>query len=241
MQDAPGAQPASVGGGLLAAPAAHMMRGHSSALMADRPLAAVVAHQPPGLAALRTTRLGRERARVAAAADRPLRPLRRWASRATAVRAYLRSHRRARAAEHPPAPLAAARPHLPTVLAGDRRSGPADRAQVRVALDSETHDRAHTPAPPAGPDRPLIAALAPRSSFAVRPIVRSPHSSHGSGEPCRQCEHCACSPGGRDRRRLVRHVVHVVCGRSRALRADPFPGPVAAVHAAHRARSTGLM
>ena len=152
---------------LIAAPAAHVVRRNAGAVAADRHLLARVAHQPPGLTALRAGGLRVQRARRSSAADRTLGPLRGRTSRAAAVRAGLRSDRRARAAQHPPAALAAARPDLPAVLARGGRTGPADRAQVRVAVDGEADDRADPAAPAAGPDRPLVAALAPRPAFAV--------------------------------------------------------------------------
>ena len=240
VQHAAGAQPAGVGGVLIAAAAAHGWRARRRNRGRPAPrgrgsASAGVSGRTPDSSPWR------QRAPVAAAADRPFGPVRRRASRAAAVRACLRPTGAHDAAQHPPAALAAARPHLPAVLARDGRSGPADRAQVRVAVDGETHDRAHPPAAAAGPDRPLVATLAPRAALAVRPAVNSPHASHGSGEPVAQCEHCAGSPAAGIAAGSP-HVAHVVCGRSRARRADPLPGPVGCgSRRTPRSAATGLM
>ncbi len=234
MKHATSTQAACVRRGLLTTPSADVVSGHAGALTADRLLVAGVAHQPPGLAALGAASFGRQGAGVAGAADRPLRPVRRRPSRAAAVRAFLRSHRRARAAQHPPTSLPAARAHLPALLAPDGRPGPADRAQVRVAVDSEADDRAHPPAPTAGPDRPLVAALAPRSSSAGpadRQIAANFARLRRASPAVRALRLLARS---RDRGRLATGRAPGVRSLA-ALRADPLLGPVAAVHAAHRA------
>jgi hypothetical protein len=78
VKDAACAQAACVGRVLGTAPAAEVVSGCASAPAADRLLIAAITHQPMGLPAVRAGVLGRERALVAAAADRALSPVGRW-------------------------------------------------------------------------------------------------------------------------------------------------------------------
>ena len=150
------------------------------------------------------------------------------------MRAGLRPNWRARAAKHPAAALTAARPDLPAVLALGGRASPADRAQVRVAVNGETDDRAHAPAAAAGPDRPLIAALAPRptlpvttggqlATLATRPRLARRAMRALRRRPVRRDRCRQPTPGAAGVRQLL------------ARAADPLLGPVGAVHAAHAA------
>src|SRR5450755_3128104 len=110
------AQPAVIGGGLIPAAPAHVVRRNASALAADRRLTAVIAHQPPLLTTPRTAALRVKRTVIARAAHRPLGPLRGRAAPLTAVRAGLRTDRRAGAAQHLATAHTSARADLPAVL-----------------------------------------------------------------------------------------------------------------------------
>jgi tetratricopeptide (TPR) repeat protein len=165
-----------VGSVLIAAAPAHVVRRNTGALAADRCLSAVVAHQPPLLAALRAAALLVERTVVASPANRTLRPVRGRAAPPGAVRAGLRPDRRARTAQHPATALTPAGADLPAALAPDDWVVDSLWAAAKTAIANGAPDsavaylRRALAEPPSEPVRPdLLLELGFAESYADDP------------------------------------------------------------------------
>lgn len=234
VQDAACAQPAVIGGVLVAASPADMLWRGARAVAAARLREAGVGHQSACPLAARAEALGVQRALVTGGADRSFGPVRGHAPLALAVRAALRRRRSADVAEHPTAPLATAWACTSAALALEGRSRPADGAQIRVVASRQPHDRADPPAAPARGDRAPVAGVTARAVFAVAAgRHRAAHVTRSwrRERATRAARHRAC--GGHGRGQAARRAV-----RARtfgALRADGPAGAVGLVDPAQRA------